>query len=268
MRLIRVARVAGVTAAALVLGLGAAGCGAGSSGAAPASSGAPAAHTGTLTVLAAASLTEAFGTLKTEFEQAHPGVTVKFNFAGSSTLAQQIVNGAPADVFASADDKNMAKVAGPKLVAAPPQPFAGNVLEIAVAPGNPKHITGLSDLTKPGVTLVTCAAAVPCGSATKQVEQSSGVTLKPVSEETDVKNVLNKVAAGEADAGLVYVTDVNSAKGKVTGVPFPESAQAVNVYPIAVLKDAPQPQLANDFVDLVRGPEGQKALGAVGFRTP
>lgn len=234
------------------------------------SSAAPAqpARTTTLTVLAAASLTESFNQLKTTFEAAHPNVTVKFNFAGSATLAQQVINGVPADVFASADQKNMDKVVSPHLVDAPPQIFTANELEIAVAPGNPKHIAAFTDLAKPGVTLVACAPAVPCGSAAQQIEQATGIQLKPVSEETDVKAVLNKVGAGEADAGLVYVTDVNSAKGKVLGVPFPETAKAINTYPIAVLKDAPQKELARQFVDLVRSPAGQAALSKAGFRTP
>lgn len=262
-----------VTATALTLAtLTTAACGS-SSGSGVAGSPAPGtaaapARTTTLTVLAAASLTETFTQLKTAFEASHPTVTVKFNFAGSAALAQQIINGAPADVFASADQKNMDKVVGPQLVAAPPQVFATNLLEIAVAPGNPKHLAGFADLVQPGVTLVTCAPAVPCGSAAKTIEQATGIALKPVSEETDVKSVLNKVGAGEADAGLVYVTDVNSAKGKVAGVSFPEAAKAVNSYPIALLKGGPQQDLGKQFIDLVRSAAGHDALTKAGFGTP
>lgn len=244
-------------------------CGSSVSGGSPGGPNSPAAaRTTTLTVLAAASLTEAFGQLKSTFEAAHPGVTVKFNFAGSSTLAQQIINGAPADVFSSADQSNMAKVVKPQLVDGQPQVFATNELEIAVPPGNPKHLAAFADLAKPGITVLTCAPAVPCGNATKEVERSTGVQLKPASEETDVKAVLHKVGAGEADAGLVYVTDVNSAENKVQGVPFPESAKGINAYPIAVVKDSPQRELARQFVDLVRGAGGRAALNKVGFRTP
>jgi molybdate transport system substrate-binding protein len=224
--------------------------------------------TTTLSVQAAASLTEAFGVLGKEFEAAHPGVRVKINYAGSATLVQQIINGAPADVFASADQKNMDKVASANLVDGRPIVFATNRLEIAVPQGNPKGIRSLADLAKPGVTVVACAPAVPCGSATKDVLRASGVQLAPASEEDDVKSVLNKVGAGEADAGLVYVTDVNSAKNKVTGVPFPEADKAVNSYPITVLADAPHRDIAGQFVDFVRGSVGRQELTKVGFQVP
>ena len=219
----------------------------------------------TLTVLAAASLTEAFGELEKKFEADHPGVDVKLTYLGSSQLAAQIINGVKADVFASADEANMKKVTDDKL-ANPPQIFASNQLEIAVAPGNPKKIASLADLARPGLAVVVCAPKVPCGSAAQKVEKAAGVKLKPKSEEQDVKAVLTKVGAGEADAGLVYVTDVNTSGGKVAGVTFPEAAQAINKYPIAVLREAPQADLAQAWVDLVRGADGQAALTKVGFQ--
>ena len=245
------------------------GCGGGSSGssAAPASA-APAAAPKTLTVQAAASLTETFTALGKQFETDNPGVTVKFNFAGSSDLAQQIVNGAPADVFAAASDATMKTVTDAKLTAAPPVIFAKNILEIATPPGNPKGIATFADLAKPGVKVVVCAPQVPCGAATQKVEQSTGTKLTPVSEEADVKSVLSKVESGDADAGLVYLTDVKSAGDKVTGVPFPEANTAPTNYPIAALKNAPQPDLANQFVTLVTGEQGQKTMEQAGFAAP
>jgi molybdate transport system substrate-binding protein len=230
------------------------------------SSGAGASDDRILTVLAAASLTDAFTALEEEFEADHPGVDVRISFAGSSALVQQIANGAPADVFASADEKNMAKVA--EFAEGEPRLFATNRLTIAVPPGNPAKITSFADLAEAGVTVVVCAPQVPCGAATEKVEKATGVTLTPASEEQDVKSVLGKVRAGEADAGLVYVTDVNSAGGAVTGIAFPESAAAVNSYPITVLKDAPRPELAGEFVALVRGAAGRAALEKVGFVVP
>ena len=146
--------------------------------------------------------------------------------------------------------------------------FATNVLEIAVAPGNPKGITDLDDLTAPGVQLVTCAAPVPCGAATAEVESASGVELEPVSEEQSVTDVLGKVRSGEADAGLVYVTDVVGARGEVTGMDFAEAASAVNTYPIAALAGSKNPDVAQAFTDYVTGPEGQAVLTAAGFGAP
>ncbi len=242
------------------------GCG-GSSG----SAGTPASQAAapqTLTVLAAASLTETFNALGKQFETDHPGVTVKFNYAGSSDLAQQIVNGAPADVFASASDTTMKTVTDANLTAAKPVTFARNVLQIATPPGNPKGIATFADLAKPAVKVVVCAPQVPCGAATQKVEKATNTTLRPVSEEADVKSVLSKVETGDADAGLVYVTDVNSAGSKVQGVNFPEASQASTNYPIAVLKNAPAADLAHQFVGVVTGEQGQKALEQAGFVQP
>jgi len=248
-----------------------AGCGGGAQPAAPAPSAAlsaaPSAATesGTVTVLAAASLTEAFGNLEKHFEADHPGVDVKLNFAGSSDLAQQIVNGAPADVFAAASDATMKTVTDAGLAAGTPTVFATNVLQIATAPGNPKGIASFADLAKPDLKVVVCAPQVPCGAAAEKIEKATGVTLSPVSEEADVKSTLGKVTSGDADAGLVYVTDVAAAGDGVQGVSFPEANQATSNYPITVLKNAPQAQLAQQFVDLVTGSDGQQALKEAGF---
>ncbi len=218
-----------------------------------------------ITVFAASSLTATFQEIGKEFEAAHDGVTVDFNFAGSSDLVAQIQQGAPADVFASADQANMDKLTADNLQGSDPQTFASNTLKIAVPPGNPAGVTGLADLAKPGLKLVICAPDVPCGAATAQVAESAGVELSPVSEEQSVTDVLGKVASGEADAGLVYVTDVQGAGDSVEGVEFPESANAVNVYPIATIADSDEPDLAQAFVDLVLGATGQGILQAAGF---
>ena len=250
------------TAAALVLLAGVSGCGADDS------SGGGDGDT-TLTVYAAASLTSTFEQIGTEFEKEHDGVKVEFNFAGSSDLVAQIQQGAPADVFASADTANMDKLSTPDdLIGDGPEDFASNTLEIAVPPDNPAGITSLQDLTKDGVNLVVCAPEVPCGSATQKVADAAGLTFTPVSEEQSVTDVLNKVTTGEADAGLVYVTDVKGAGDAVKGVTFPESADAVNTYPIAVLKQAKERDQAGKFVDLVTGEAGQKVLDAAGFAKP
>lgn len=221
-----------------------------------------------LTVFAAASLTEPFAALEQRFETEHPDVDVRVNLAGSAQLATQIVEGAPADVFASADEVNMAKVVAEGRLEGRPRIFATNVLTIAVAPGNPEGITGLADLTREELVVVLCAPEVPCGAATERVEQRAGVTLRPESEEQDVKSVLNKVRAGEADAGLVYVTDVDSAADAVDGVDFPGAGEAVNRYPIGVVTDSEQSALARQFVDFVRGEPGRQELGRAGFGTP
>ncbi|GAB4012031.1 molybdate ABC transporter substrate-binding protein [Nocardioides ultimimeridianus] len=221
----------------------------------------------TITVFAASSLTSTFTELGTEFEAAHPGVHVTFNFGGSSDLVSAIQGGAGADVFASADTTNMDALSQDG-TATDPKDFATNVLEIATPPGNPAHITGFADLGKAGVKVVVCADGVPCGTAAATMEQKTGVTIHPVSEEQSVTDVLGKVESGDADAGLVYVTDVTAAGDKVTGVPFPQSKQVVNTYPIAVLKDSSQAATAQEFVDFVLGAQGQKVLKDAGFGQP
>lgn len=224
--------------------------------------------TGDLTVFAAASLKKTFTELGNQFETDHPGTTVTFNFAGSSDLVAQLTQGAPADVFASADANNMTKATDAGVVAGSPVNFATNTLTIVTAPGNPKGIAAFADLAKPGTQVVVCAPQVPCGSATEKVEKATGVELAPVSEESAVTDVLGKITSGQADAGLVYVTDAAGAGDKVTAVAFPESADAVNTYPITVLKDAANPQAAQAFVDLVTSPAGQDVLTAAGFAAP
>jgi molybdate transport system substrate-binding protein len=218
-------------------------------------------------VYAAASLTATFTEIGTEFEKEHDGVTVEFSFGGSSDLVAQLQEGAPADVFASADEANMEKLTGDDLQAGDPQSFATNTLEIVTPPDNPAGITTFADLAEEGVDLVVCAPAVPCGSATVKAQDATGVTLSPVSEEQSVTDVLAKVTSGQADAGLVYVTDVTAAGDAVHGVPFPESDDVVNTYPIVALEDSEHADLAQDFVDLVLGDTGQGVLAEAGFGT-
>jgi molybdate transport system substrate-binding protein len=222
----------------------------------------------TLTVFAAASLTETFTAMETQFEAENPGVDVRINFAGSSDLAQQIVNGAPADVFAAANESTMRTVGEAGLVDGAPTVFATNVLQIATAPGNPKGIDSFDDLARPDVTVVVCAPPVPCGAATERIEEATGVTLNPVSEEQDVRSVLGRVETGNADAGLVYVSDLRAAGDDVQGVGFPEADQAVNDYPIATLADTPEPDLARSFLGLVTGDFGTRTLDEAGFGPP
>jgi molybdate transport system substrate-binding protein len=221
-----------------------------------------------LVVFAAASLKQSFTQIGEQFKTDNPGASVEFSFAGSSDLVTQLTQGANADVLASADTKNMDKAKDAGLLAGDPVNFATNTLTIAVAPGNPKGIKSFQDLTKDGLNVVVCAPQVPCGSATEKVEKATGVELKPVSEESSVTDVLNKVTSGEADAGVVYVTDVAGAGDKVTGVEFPESNDAVNTYPIASLKDSANAELAKKFVEYVTGEAGQKVLDQAGFGKP
>lgn len=226
------------------------------------------AASGQITVFAASSLRSVFTDLAERLERDHAGTKVTVSFAGSSDLVTQLVGGAPADVFASADEKNMDKAAEAGLIAGAPAPFARNTLTIVTTPGNPKGINTLADLVRPGTAVVVCAPQVPCGAATEKVEKAAGVTLTPVSEESAVADVLGKVVSGQADAGLVYVTDAEAAGTKVTAIPFPESHDAPNTYPIAVLANAANPALARDFVELVTGPQGRQALSAAGFAVP
>lgn len=221
-----------------------------------------------ITVFAAASLKNTFTEIGELYEQENPGASVTFNFAGSSDLVAQLQQGAPADVFASADVANMTKATDANLVAGEPVNFASNTLTIVVAPGNPKGITSLADLTADGTLLVTCAPQVPCGAAAVKVEEAAGVDLTPVSEESSVTDVLNKVTSGQADAGLVYVTDAAAAGDKVTEVSFAQSSGVVNVYPIAVLADSGSNASAQKFIDLVNGPKGQAILSEAGFAQP
>ncbi|MBT2593860.1 molybdate ABC transporter substrate-binding protein [Arthrobacter sp. ISL-72] len=223
---------------------------------------------GTVTVFAAASLKATFTKLASEFEAQNPGTKVTLSFAGSSDLATQIGQGAPADVFASADAKNMAKLSDAELIDGTAANFATNTLEIAVPPSNPASIASFADLARPGIKVVLCASQVPCGAAAESVEEAAGVTLSPVSEESSVTDVLGKVTSGEADAGLVYVTDVKAAGGRVRGIPIPEAATAVNTYPIASVGSSRNKELAAAFIAMVTGPDGRKTFSDAGFGAP
>ncbi|MEU8968308.1 molybdate ABC transporter substrate-binding protein [Streptomyces monashensis] len=223
---------------------------------------------GNVTVFAAASLKESFTTLGKEFEQQHPGTKVSFNFGGSDTLAASITSGAPADVFAAASPKTMATVTGKKDADGTPATFVRNQLEIATLPGNPHKVASLKDLTASGLKVVLCDKTVPCGAAAQKALDASHLKLTPVSYEQDVKGALNKVELKEADAAVVYKTDVHAAGDKVQGVEFPESAKAVNDYPIVLLKNAPNAAAAKAFIALVQSAEGQKVLSEAGFLKP
>ncbi|MFH9086314.1 molybdate ABC transporter substrate-binding protein [Streptomyces sp. NPDC017673] len=223
---------------------------------------------GTVTVFAAASLKESFTALGKEFEKQHQGTKVSFNFGGSDTLAANITSGAPADVFAAASPRTMAVVTDAKDTAGTPVTFVRNQLEIATVPGNPHKVSSLKDLTKAGLKVVLCDRTVPCGAAAQKALDASKLKLTPVSYEQDVKGALTKVELKEADAAVVYKTDVRAAGDKVEGVEFPESAGAVNDYPIALLKNAPNAEAAKAFIALVRSAEGQKVLNEAGFLKP
>jgi molybdate transport system substrate-binding protein len=221
-----------------------------------------------IVVFAAASLKPAFTQIARQFKADNPGDGIDFDYAGSSELATQLTQGATSDVFASADTAQMDTVAKAGLLAGNPTNFASNTLVIVTAPGNPKKVGTFADLARPGTTVVVCQRPVPCGAAASRIEDGTGVHLRPVSEEPSVADVLNKVTSGQADAALVYVTDAISAGNKVTTVDFPEAADAVNVYPIGVLKKAPLPTLAQKFVSLVTSETGQKILAHSGFAKP
>jgi molybdate transport system substrate-binding protein len=259
--------VVGLAAAAL-LALSACGSSSGGTGASGASPAAPKGVAGSLNVFAAASLTESFTQIGKDFEAANPGTTVKFNFAGSSALATQINQGAPADVFASAAPTNMKTVTDAGNADGTPTTFVKNQLVIAVPKGNPKHIAGLADLTKPGVKVAECAAAVPCGAAATKALAAAKVKLTPVTLEQDVKSALAKVKLGEVDAALVYRTDAKAAASDVDGIEFAESAGAINSYPIVVLKNSKNKRAAQAFVSYVLSDKGMAVLTAAGFQAP
>jgi molybdate transport system substrate-binding protein len=222
---------------------------------------------GSLTVFAASSLTEAFGTLADQFKKQHPGTDITFDFDSSSTLASNITQGQKADVFASASTSNMDTVvkAGD---ADKPTNFVSNTMEIATPPGNPANIKTVGDLAKPGVKVAVCDPAVPCGATAQQVFTNAKVTVKPTANEPDVKSTLGVVETKEVDAGMVYVTDVRAAGSKVTGVAIPDTFNATTIYPIAVLKKAANHDLAQAWVDYVLSAAGQKVLLADGFSKP
>lgn len=222
----------------------------------------------TLRVFAAASLAGSFEQLAEDFETERSDVQVELVLGGSSDLVAQIQEGAPADVFASADTATMDKLVEADLDGQQPRDFASNTLEIITPPENPAGIETFADLAGEDLDLVVCAPAVPCGAAARRAAEVAGVTLSPVSEEQSVADVLAKVASGEAEAGLVYVTDVRSAGDAVLGIAFPESSEVVNTYPITTVAGAEEPELAEAFVDLVLSDAGRSVLLDAGFGTP
>jgi molybdate transport system substrate-binding protein len=255
------AGLAALTVAAVV------GCG-GDTGSSPGPASSSAGVTGTVTVFAAASLTESFTRIGKDFEAANPGTKVTLNFAASSALATQVNQGAPADVFASAAPANMKTVTDAGNGDGTPTTFVKNQLVIAVPKGNPKGITALADLTRPGLKVALCAEQVPCGAAAKKALAAGNVSVRPVTLEQDVKAALSKVKLGEVDAALVYRTDAKAATANVDGIEFPESASAINEYPIVVLKNAPNKAGAQAFVSWVLSDKGKAVLTQAGFQAP
>jgi len=243
-------------AAALLL----AGCGSTSGPTSPTGAG----LSGSITVFAAASLTAGFTSIGADFQKAYPGTMIHFAFAGSSTLVAQVQQGAIGDVFASADQPNMQKLINAGLTSGSPSIFARNKLQIVVPAGNSKHVTGLADLGRSGLVVMLCAPVVPCGHYAVQALQKANVTVKPASEETDVKAVLTKVALGEADAGIVYVTDVKAAGAQVQGIDIPDAFNVIADYPIVVLKDSQNIGLAKAFIGYIHA-NGQRTLARYGF---
>jgi len=263
--MVRAVRHLVVSAAAIV----AVGCGSSSTGssASPSASASASKLTGPLTVFAAASLTEAFNDTKKSLEKEYTGLAITYSFAGSQQLVSQIQNGAPADVVATADTANMDKLVSAALVDSPTV-FVHNKLEIVVAPGNPKGVKGLTDLARPDLSIVLEDPSVPAGKFARQALQKANVTVNPKSLELDVKSELQKVAMGEADAGIVYVTDVTAAGTTVTGVDIPDDQNVIATYPIGVVKATKHPAAAKAFVDEIVSGDGQKALRARGFLGP
>lgn len=256
---VRVGRLLAVAAVLLVV---LAGCGGGDRSGGGAAADGP---SGQVTVFAAASLTESFREVGRAFEKAHPGVRVRFSFAGSSSLARQIVRGAPADVFASANPQQMRRAVESGDIAGEPSTFVHNRLQIAVPRGNPGDVRGPAAFARQELDLALCAEQVPCGAAAREALRIAGVTAKPDTLEQDVKAVLTKVRLGEVDAGLVYRTDVASAGEAVTGIDFPAASRAVNDYQIARVERARNPEAARAFVDFVRSRQAQDILADFGF---
>jgi len=250
--------------AALVL----AACGSSSGSSSSGGSSASGKPSGTLVVFAATSLTDAFNKIGAGFEKANPGVTVKFNYNGSSSLATSITQGAPADVFASAAPANMKTVTDAGDAAGTPQIFTRNTGEIMVEKGNPQHIESVKDLADDKIKVAVCAPEVPCGALAQDIFSNAGVTVKPVSQETNVGGVVTKVTLGEVDAGIVYVTDVKENAAKSSGVTIPSDQNAITDYPIVQLKGAPNASAAKAFISYVLGPDGQQVLASFGFMPP
>ena len=223
---------------------------------------------GDITVFAAASLTDAFNEIGSAFTAANPDSKVTFSFDASSVLVQQISQGAPADVFASADTSNMDKLTTAGLNGSAPVVFASNLLAIIVPKGNPAGITGVADLAKPDVKVVVCAPEVPCGKYATQVFDAAKITVTPVSQEQNVKGVVTKVISGEADAGIVYITDVMAAGDKAEAVTIPNDINVVAKYPIASVKASTHADVDQAFIHFVLGPDGQQILAKYGFMAP
>lgn len=258
--------LAAVTLAGVLVSTAA--CGSSDDKGSPSGTGSAAGVSGTVTVLAASSLTESFTQIGKDFEAANPGAKVTFSYAGSSALAQQITSGAPADVFASASPATMKTVTDAGDGVGTPATFVKNQLVIAVPKGNPKHITSLAALAGPKLKVALCAKEVPCGAAALTAETAGKVKITPVTLEQDVKSALSKVKLGEVDAALVYRTDAKADTADVDGVEFPESAQAINNYPIVALKDAPNANGAAAFVKYVESAAALKVLTDAGFQQP
>lgn len=242
----------------VVVGLAATGCGASS----------PHHSSRTLTVLAASSLTETFTQLADEFEGAHPGVHVRLVFDSSATLAQQAIQHAPGDVLATADRTTMDQARSGHGLGGAPSEFATNVITLAVPKDNLAHVETLADLDRRGVDFLTCVPTAPCGAAADALLHADGITREPVSEEVDVRSVLSKLEAGEADAGLVYRTDVTASAGKVTGIDVPGAADQPNQYFVAPTADASDHDLAQQWVRFLLASDGKAVLRAAGFGTP
>ena len=223
---------------------------------------------GNITVFAAASLTDSFNAVGEAFTAANPDAKATFIYDASSALVQQITQGAPADVFASADTANMDKLTAAGVNGTEPVIFATNLLQVIVAPGNPKGITGVADLAKPDLKVVLCAPEVPCGKYAKQILDTAAVAVTPVSLEQNVKGVVTKVTAGEADAGIVYVTDVTAAGTKAAGVDIPADINVVAKYPIASVKTSTNQEVDQAFIDFLLGDDGQAIMAKYGFGAP
>lgn len=221
----------------------------------------------TVTVFAAASLVDAFTEIGAAFETANPGSTVEFNFASSSDLATQIVEGAPADIFASADSKNVDTLRRSSVSISTPQVFATNTLEIIVENGNPFGIESLADLSETSLTYVTCDASVPIGRYSAEILAAAGVEVSPASFEENVKGIVNKIALGEADAGIVYRTDVIAAGSAVEGVPIPDEFNVTAEYPVVTIGQTPS-ELAQEFIAFITSPAGRTILTKYGFVAP
>lgn len=223
---------------------------------------------GEITVFAASSLTESFDAMAKQFEKKYPDVSVKFDYDASSNLATQINQGASADVFASADQDNLQKTIDSGAVTPPAVVFAKNRLEIAVEKGNPKKIKSLADLQKSGLVVVLCADQVPCGKYAAQSLAMAGVTINPSSKEENAKATLSKVSIGEADASIVYVTDVKASKGTTSGVKIADKQNVIATYPMGVVKESQNATAAKAWVQYVTSKDGQKTLRKFGFLPP